>query len=104
MYYDTTSVSHPSPTAPSRTPELVRVVKENRVESGFAGGALGGRRSGRNSGRNPKNILTAIAGESSLGIPDAFTDLVSGADGRCGRGGEGGRGVVVFWMPHLLSH
>ncbi|CAM9390162.1 unnamed protein product [Ectocarpus sp. 13 AM-2016] len=64
---------------------IVKVVKENGVDTGLASSAAGGggggggvRRGGRGqpAGRNPKNILTAIAAETELGIPEAFRELV----------------------------
>lgn len=64
-------------------PDIVKVVKGNKVETGLAGGAAvinasggGGRRAGR--GRNPKNMIAVIAAETSLEIPEAFKQLVSG--------------------------
>lgn len=65
---------------------LVKVVRDHRVETGLAGGDAsaaggygggGGRRVGRSGGRNPKNILTVLAADVSLGIPEAFRELVS---------------------------
>lgn len=60
----------------------MKVVKDNKVETGLAGGSAatgagggGGRRGSR--GRNPKNILSVVAAETSLGIPAAFKELVS---------------------------
>lgn len=65
---------------------LLKVVRDHRVETGLAGGDAsatggygggGGRRVGRSGGRNPKNILTVLAADVSLGIPEAFRELVS---------------------------
>lgn len=59
--------------------DLLRLMRENRVESGLAGGGggHGGRRGGRGPGRNPKSILTVIASSNSLEIPSKFKELVS---------------------------
>lgn len=62
---------------------MVKVVNDNKVETGLAGGGAaatnagggGGRRFSR--ARNPKNILAVVAAEASLGIPTAFKELVS---------------------------
>lgn len=59
--------------------DLLRLIRENRVESGLAGGGggHGGRRGGRGPGRNPKSILTVIASSNLLEIPSKFKELVS---------------------------
>lgn len=59
--------------------DLQRLIRENRVESGLAGGGggHGGRRGGRGPGRNPKSILTIIASSNLLEIPSKFKELVS---------------------------
>lgn len=66
-----------------RISALVKLVKDNRVETGLlagvgGGGAGGGRRGARSHGRNPKNILGVLAADTSLGIPEFFRDLVGG--------------------------
>lgn len=61
---------------------MVKVVKDNKVETGLAGGATvmnagGGGNRRTNRARHPKNILAVVAAEASLGIPTAFKELVS---------------------------
>lgn len=58
------------------------------METALAGGEWAGRggghgagRRGRNVGRNPKNILTVLAGDTSLAIPEAFRELVRSLPG-----------------------
>lgn len=78
-----------TPPPPPPPPAIVKVVKENGVDTGLASSAAGGgggggvRRSGRGqvAGRKPKNILTAVAAETALGIPEAFRELVSERQG-----------------------
>lgn len=54
---------------------LVKVVKDNRVDTGVLQEPGAGRRGGRGQ-RNPKNILGIVASEASLGIPEPFKKFV----------------------------
>lgn len=96
----------------------MKLINDNRVETGLAGGPGGGNpggggRRGPARGRNPRNMLAVVAAETSLGIPDAFRDLVSssGSSGGCGsvivigekrerygRSGQAGRRFFASWV------